>query len=255
MSHDTLYILAAPGQFPQLAAGNHFPAWLAYRVSPDFRLLRTEGPSGFRGGVMVISGCAEAPHGDPGHFCRTLLAECARHGFQGVLLDFDSSSPGCELLGRTLARVLPGRGITLFLPECLGHCAQNCRVLIPSALSGGSLEGRLKGAVENYGADRVVLSTERISEDFTLPAPTGCGRPLSSEELERLKTDLRPRLHFSAPLCTWYFTYRRNASFHLVLCDDERSLREKLTCARRCGVHRFLLPWRDISSSPGDFLP
>lgn len=255
MPHDTLYILSTPNDPPRLSGQGCFPAWLAYRLTPELRLLRSEGGQNLRGGVMVISGEAEQPHGDPLPLCRTILRECALRGFRGVLLDADSPSPVYESLARLLSRESSHRGVTLFLPEPLAPCAPGCRVLIPSALSGGSLEQRLSGAVEQYGADRVVLAVEQVAEDFLLPAPTGCGKPLSTEELNRLTRELHPAVHFSRPLCARYFTYCRGGAFHLVLFDDRDTFKQKITRARTCGVHRFLLPWCDISDAPGDFLP
>lgn len=255
MPQDTLYILAAPGETPRLSARNCFPAWLAYRISQKLHLLRIDGSSGIRGGVMVLSGCPEEPNGSTDRLCAALLRECAAHQFQGLLLDFDRPFPILDHLARNLAQLLPRLGVTLFLPEWLAGHIHTGRVLIPSALSGGSLEERLKEAVEQYNADRTVLAIERVAEDFILPAPTGCGRPLSPEDLAHLIKNLHPRIHFSRPLCARYFTYYRNDTFHFVLFDDDDSLQEKLACARRCGVYRFLLPWRDISSEPEHFLP
>ena len=168
---------------------------------------------------------------------------------------FDTDPGFGEQLAARLDELFAQRGWTLFVPEAYGLCAPKALVLISSALSGGSLEGRLREAGERFGRDRLALALQRSAEDFSLPAPTGCGRPLSPEDLEKLTCDLRPKLHFSRPLCTRYFLYRRNDQVHLVLLDDRETIKEKLSCARACGVHRFLLPWRDISPTYTDFLP
>lgn len=240
---------------PRLPVRNCFPVWLAYRVDPTLHLLRLHNASSFQGGVMAISTCPEPSAGDPVQLCRSILGECARHSFRGVLLDLDHPSVHYERLAHLLVRELPRRSVTLFLPECLAPCAPGCRVLISSALSGGSLDQRLLEAVERHGADRVVLAVEPAAEDFTLPAPTGCGKPLTKQELADLRGSLRPNIHFSRPLCTRYFTYCRNDTVHVVLFDDDTTIAQKLTCARRCGVSRFLLPWCEISGHPCDFLP
>jgi len=255
MPQDTLYVLSTPADPPRLPGKGCFPAWLAYRLTPELRLLRVESGQNLYGGVMVISGEGTQPHGDPRPLCRTILKECALHSFRGVLLDLDGSAPVYAHLTQLLARELSHRRVTLFLPEQLAPCSPACRVLIPSALSGGSLEQRISDSAAQYGADRVVLSVERSAEDFLLPAPTGCGTPLPPEELERLMHKLHPASHFSHPLCTRYFTYCRGGEFHLVLFDDRDTLIQKTARARACGVHRFLLPWCDISAASADFLP
>ena len=255
MSHDTLYILSTPEEMSRLTSPNHFPAWLSYRLNPDMTLLRLDCSFHMQGGVMVLIGCPEEPHGNPDRLCAALLRECAAHQFRGLLLDFDRPFPILERLARNLAQLLPRLGVTLFLPEWLAEHISAGRVLIPSALSGGSLEKRLEEAAARYGCDRVVLAVERCTEDFTLPAPDGCGVPLSPSRFESLVSHYNPRPHVSRPLCARYFTYCVGDSVHLVLFDDEDTLVEKITCSRRVGVHRFLLPWQEISSSPERFFP
>ena len=206
------------------------------------------------GGIMAVTSVGENPYRSPDHLCRLLLRECILHRPRGLLLDIDSPTQTYADLAAQLGHLLPRQNITLFLPESLANCAPGCRVLIPSALSGGSLDHRLTDAVQHFGLDRVVLAVQQIAEDLRLPAPDGCGLPLSSEELSSLMESYCPSTHFSPPLCTRYFTYCRGSEIHLVLYDDVESLQKKLACARRCGVSRFLLPWQDISHSPGDFL-
>lgn len=250
MPHDTLYMMSLPGESLVSPAPNRIPVRLSYRVSPDLRLLRLQGPP-LRGGVMAVT-CGDGElHGDPDPLCRTILRECAARGARGLLLDFDRPAPVPARLAALLARC----GLSLILPEWLAEHAPNCRVLIPSALSGGSLELRLLEAVQTYGADRVILAIERRAEEFSLPCPSGCGRPLSPEELEGLKASHRPQLHFSAALCTRYFVHCREDQAHLVLCDDDGTLREKHACARRCGVYRFLLLQCDKSALSSVFSP
>lgn len=250
MPHDTLYMMSLPGEAPLSPAPNRIPVRLSYRVSPELRLLRLPGPP-LRSAVMAITCGEESPHGDPASLCRTILREYAARGAQGLLLDFDHPSPDLDHLAGLLSR----RAVPLILPEWLADRAPNCRVLISSALSGGSLEVRLSEAVKTYGADRVILALERCAEEFPLPCPSGCGRPLSPEELERLTAAHRPHFHFSSALCTRYFVHCREDRAHLVLWDDDDTLREKHACARRCGVYRFSLLQRDKSALFTSFSP
>ncbi len=255
MSHDIFYLLAAPGDPPLPAAQNLYPAWLAYQMTPQLRLMRLQHTQSLHGGVMVVSFGDPPSSGNLSACLHSLMQECTSHRFQGIFLDADIPSSSLPELVRLLSRELSRRGVTLFLPEFLGELDPHSRVMIPSALSGGSLALRISDAVEKYGADRVVLAAECCMEDFTLPAPSGCGTSLTRNELAALTGAIRPRTHFSRPLCAHYFTYCRDNSTHLVLFDDLDTLMEKIACARRCGVYRFLLPWREISSHPERFFP
>ena len=90
--------------------------------------------------------------------------------------------------------------------------------MIPSALSGGSLQRRLEEALERFGESRTALALEKVAEDFFLPSPTGSGQPLTEQELEALKQRLSPSIFFSGDLCARYFTYMsRENGAHFVL--------------------------------------
>ena len=120
-------------------------------------------------------------------------------------------------------------------------------MLIPSALSGGTLRERLEEAAGRFGAGRVVLAVERTAEDFFLPAPRGRGVPLARAELKRRMDALRPPVFFSGELCAHYFTYMsRQTGAHFVLFDTAVSIREKLKLSRACGVTRAVLAWPEV---------
>lgn len=248
MDQDIFYVLTPPAQLPHLRPYACRPAHLAYRISPSLRLLRLQGAQHLRGGVMVVGDCAHIPRGDPGIFAMELLRECTFRGFRGVILDLEHPShPLAPALPR-LEPLLSRRGITLFLPE--EYAVPGAKVLLSSALSGGSLAQRLKEAVQRFGRDRVVLAVEKIAEDFPLPAPTGRGRPLSREQL-CLHTD---HTFFSSALCAQYATCRdESGQIHFILYDDAHSISQKIHCARSVGITRFLLPWREISSCPEQY--
>ena len=255
MSHDTLYILSLPGEAPCPPGPNRFPAILSHRISQTGQLLRLTASPSPRGGVMVICGCEDPSPTHPSSLGASILRECLRHAPRGLLLDLEAPSTLYIELIRLLSPKLSRLGITLFLPEPLAAHAPDCRALIPCALSGGSLELRLKEAVERYGAERVVACPESTATEFILPCPTGKGRPLSRDQLLLLLEQITPHTHFSPALCARYFTFFRDKNLHLVLFDDSACLREKYTCARRCGVFRFLLLQCDKSALFPDFSP
>lgn len=255
MSQDTLYIISTPGQSLPVHTPNQIPVHPLCRLSPSGGLLTLRGSAHLRGGVLMFSDCPGAPIPRPHSLARALLRLCSLHHIQGILPDLSGHSADRAALIRSLLPELASTGITLFLPEYYAPLAPSARILIPSSLSGGSLSERMEEAVDKFGCDRVVLALERCGEDFTLPALNGCGMALNDADLEALMAQLRPRTHLSRPLCTRYFTYCRGNEAHLVLYDDEGSLREKTACARQSGVFRFLVLQRDKQAVFPNFSP
>lgn len=229
---------------------------MAYRVGGGPHLFRVGTPQTLRGGVMVVDAAQFDGRGEPEPFCREVLRECAARGFTGVLCDFEG--PSLPLLGRILARLdglLPPKGLTLTVTEPYAGQAPHARVLVSSAISGGSLKRRLEEAVQRYGRERAVLAVERVAEDFFLPAPGGEGAPLSREALAARLAELSPSVFFSQELCAHYFTYMsRENGAHFVLYDTAGSIRAKLQLARSCGVSRFALAWPEVDDLLPDIL-
>lgn len=254
MPKDTFYILTPPEQCGELRVWDALPAHLAYRLSPGMRLLRLQGGQNLRGGIMTVGDCTADPNGPPDAFCLDVERECAARGYRGVILDFDRALPPLSRLVQRLDLVLLRRGITLFVPEYYAPLAPHAKVLISSAISGGSLSQRLQEALERFGPGRTVLAVEKAAEDFILPALDGCGTPLSCAELEQLKSKTCSTVFFSRELCARYFTYRdSNGGIHFVLHDDTDTLCRKLDTARQCGIRFFLLPWAEICAAPDRF--
>ena len=186
--------------------------------------------------------------GEAGPFCREVVRECQARGYDGILCDFDG--PPQQVLVQAVAelgRLAQTRGWPLYVTEPYGSASDQARVLIPSALSGGSLEQRLRDAADRYGPERVVLAVERAAEDFFLPSPTGQGAPLTRQELEALRERLAPSVFFSNELCAHYFTYMsRENGAHFVLFDDAGSIRKKLAVARALGIRQAVLPYPEV---------
>ena len=255
MSQDTLYILSTPAEPSCPATSNLIPARLSHRISPAGQLLRLNSPYPSTGSLLVVS-CSEAPPlTASASLCSALLGECLRCRARGLFPDFEIPSPFARELICRLSPKLARLGITLFLPEPLAPLSPGCRVLLPCALSGGSLELRLREVVAQYSVDRVVLCLQPTAEDFPLPCPSGKGVPLPPSELASLLARNHPHPHFSASLCTHYFTYQTGSEIHLVLFDDETSLRRKKEVAHCCGISRFFLARQDLPAHPGPFLP
>lgn len=222
------------------------PAHMAYRIGPGPRLLGVRLPPGVRGGLMQIDCAGFDGAGDPLPCCRQILGECRRRGYRGIVCDFEGPPAGClgrlaEILGRNCA----AQGWALYVPECFAPHAPHARVLIPSVLTHGTLEHRLRGALEQYGRERTALAVEWAREEFPLPAQ-GRGEPISQERLEELLRRLEPAVFFDRGLCAHYFTYMQGPQAHFVLFDSPRSIREKLGLAKRLEAAAALLPGPEV---------
>ena len=218
-------------------------AHAAYRVGGGPHLFRANMPISVRGGLMALDCVGFDGRGESGPFCQEVLRECSARGYDGILCDFEGRPmPLLAEIVRTLAGLTQKRGWPLYVTETYGGYADSAKVLISSALSGGSLAQRLGEAVQRYGQDRVVLAIERVAEDFYLPSPSGQGQPLSQEELRRLMDERSPSIFFSTELCAHYFTYMsRENGAHFVLFDDAGSIRKKLQVARGLGIRQAVL--------------
>lgn len=222
------------------------PAHMAYRVGPGPKLLGIRLPPGLRGGLMQVDCAGFDGEGDPVGCCRQILGECRRRSFRGIVCDFEGAPAGClKKLAEILDRNCAAQGWTLYVPECYAPHAPQARVLIPSALTHGTLERRLREAMGRYGAGRTALAVEWVREDFLLPA-RGRGEPVSREKLEEMRRGLEPAVFFDKGLCAHYFTYMRGPQAHFVLFDSPRSVREKLAAAKRLGIAAALLPGPEV---------
>ena len=186
-------------------------AHVAYRIGPESRLLRQNLLMQTKGGLMSLSDRDAPPIARPEVLCREIWQECAARSYAGVLADFEAAPTQdrlsfldrlCTLLHRNKRR--------LYLPEVYARQVNGAVAIICTALSGGSFCQRLQEAAVRFGKNRVALDVQRLAMDFTLPSPTGRGRPLPPEELRELMDRLTPSTFYSAELCAKYFTCTQN---------------------------------------------
>lgn len=240
----TLYLMTPPQQVPRAQQYGLIPAYMTYRIGGGPHLFRTQSTVSARGGVMVADHGGYDGLGNPEALCQEIVRECAARGFQGVFCDFEG--PPMPVLRRALEHLAPvfqKRHWSLYVPESYALSAPAVKVVIPTALSGGSLSQRLGQAVQNYGAERVVLGLEWVAEDFTLPAISGEGQRLSWDELDGLLEQRSPAVYFSDELCAHYFTYMHTGqNAHFTLYDDPSSMAKKLFVAAGLGIREGFLP-------------
>ena len=159
---------------------------MAYRLGAGLHLFRANSPTPPRGGLMLIGEDGFDGMGDVNLFTHEVMRECMNRGYQGVIFDPESRpTPAMARIISALSDQLGRRKMSFYLPESYSNYSASARILIPSAISGGTLQRRLEDVVERYGAKRVVLCLDRSAEDFHLPAPQGAGRPLTRDELRR----------------------------------------------------------------------
>ncbi len=229
------------------------PAHMSYRVGPGPRLVGVGLTPEVRGGAMMVSCAGDPGGGDCRLCCRQVAEECRRRGFDRVVCDFEGAPVGTlEQLARTLSAQCSQAGLALYLPESYASLAPDCRVLVSSVVTSGTLSRRLEYAMERWGADRVVLAVEAAAEDFPLPAD-GRGSPLGPERLQELMDRLEPAVFFDRGLCAHYFTYMpRAGQAHFVLFDTPRSVRSKLDLAQRWGLYGALLAAPEVGGWLGE---
>lgn len=242
----TLILFAPPEAAARLAALDGVPAPMVYRIGDGLTLRRTAAACDLRGGVLAIAGGTVSVRRGAGNlplFLRQVQREAIYRRVRGVWLDLnpvpqEEAAPLLTALDDLLGRMK----LELWVPEWCAPSVRRGNVLISSALSGGSLRGRLEEAVSAYGAARVTLAVEPVCEDFTLPASRGAGVPLTGEAFATLRAQVRPSVFYSTELCAHYFTYLRRGVPHFVLFDTPGSIQKKLLLAETLGLRWAVVP-------------
>ena len=250
-----LILAVEPGQLTAAGAWKLPIAHLAYRMGDGPHLFRANTPITPTGGWMVVDDTRFSQGDGAEGFCNEVLRECAARKFTGVVCSFPGRPQGALLsTAARLGELCQSRGLECFVSEGCGGAAPTATVIIPTALSGGSLQNRLEEAQNRYGPDRVAVWVERSAEDFLLPSPTGSGTPLTMEELERRREEYGSSVFFSSELCAHYFTYMVGEQGHFVLFDDAGSIRKKLLMAQQLGITTAFLPYGATAELLGELL-
>jgi hypothetical protein len=250
--------LAAPPEMSFEAAEYGRVAHLAYQFDGRGRLIRTQMPQVKPNAIMALCHSGrDLPDIDRKALLNQFLREIGARKYSAVLADIEgSASEEMRSLLRFLAAELEQRRIPLWVPEtCAEDMPDTVRVIISSAISGGSYTERLKSAAGKWGLGRLILEAERNCEDFLLPSPDGIGRRLSFRQLDNMFIKKMPSPFFSPDLCTYYFTYRdENRRPHFVLFDNANSMRRKLSAAAELGIRDAVLLYPEVRDIIADIL-
>lgn len=241
-----IYLAVTPDTEQQAASCGCTLSHVAYRIGPDSTLLRQNLLLQTKGGLLSVSDRNAPPTPDTNTLCAAVLRECCRRCYEGVVLDFEEPPRQDRMkFAEQLGQLLSKRQRTLYVPESYAQAAPEAMVLVGTAVSGGTLRQHLEEAAAQYGR-RLALDSERVRMDFRLPACTGIGTPLTTEELTELLKQTGAPTFFSPDLCARYFTYQRQGETHFVLFDDANTLWHKIRLGAEVGASAAFFMWPEI---------
>ena len=217
--------------------------YLYYQINTEGQLIRS-APISMKGGVMgIYTDGQDCSHVDMGRLGKELIAEYQKQGFIGVLLDMDGANDAALVSG--LSKLLYSRGIVHFIPLSMAQASSQAKLIITSAVSGGSYQEMLTGYAGRYGANRLCLELVRTCSDFLMPSYSPEGTLLSPAQFREIIETYYPSVYFSQELCAKYCTYRKNEENHFLLFDDASSAAQKLNIAAKQGFFAAFMLYRD----------
>lgn len=233
------YITAAPGDQQSALLHTQNLAHAAYHIGENSTLLRRNFQS--RGGLLAVTDRNIPVISDAKALCAAILRECSRRSYSGVVLDFEQPpTPDRRAFVRHLEEIRDS--LTLYLPRAYAADAPTATVLISSAISGGDFRTYLQES--SRGKRPFALDIEVLRMDFPLPCPSGAGRPMSAEELNKR---MPPVTFFSRELCARYFTYNEKGETHFILFDNAETLMRKARIAEELGFSAAFFLWPEIT--------
>ena len=232
-----LYLALPPDRIKDgLSLTSHL-AHAAFSVNSEGTLLSQPLPPTLQGGLMLLYCHSRLPSRAAAALCHEIIDVCINRHFAGVVLDAEDACAATYLpLLQHLLPLSTQHRRQLYVPESLAHAAPQARVLVCTAISGGTLRHRLEDAIQRYGAHRIALDLQRLMMDFPLPSPTGEGIPLTTKKLQQLQH--QRRLNYCHDLCTHYFTYTYGSQSRFVLFDSAESMLHKIELAEQLGIHK-----------------
>ena len=223
-------------------------AHMAWGIGPGLTLLSANADIPRQGGLMVISDQAyDRSEGYPKRLAQECLYLCCSLGLSGIVCDFEQPVRRLlEVFVSECAERFPSRGCTVYAPERY-ICHNALRVILPTALTSGSLPNRIRQAVGLYGAHRVTLDMERVSRDLLLPGSNSNGINVSPDTIALLLSSRGGASFFSGELGARYFTYRDTEGHtHFVVYDDAGTFRYKTELALQMGIREGFVLYPDM---------
>ena len=211
-----LYLAAPPESIDAAVQTGCAVAYMIYRIGRGYHLYRAQGTDHIKNGIMFVDTDGYVGGGPQSALVSEIIGECDKKGFSGIVLDTaERSLPQFVSLAARLSSEAEDRGLKIYVPEALANSGGQTVVLLPTALSGGTLADHIGDALARFGPGRVALEIERVRMDFSLPAVTGTGKDLTEEELRALVERYHPSSFFpvsSAPTTLHTGTKRACAS-------------------------------------------
>ncbi len=228
-------------------------AYLYYRVGEAGLLQRAQLPITAKGGMMGVYDGGGLHRADPQALAQSIVLECKRRGYHGVILDIEGET-GLYQLMQQLSAHLAERGIVHVVPLSMAHAAPHAKILIPSAISGGSFVEMLQSFSARFGASNLCLELVRSCNDFVMPSFSPQGVALSPTDFSDILRKHSPIPYFSREMCSKYFTYRTDGQAHFVLFDDAATAAQKIVLAREHGFFAAFALYSDWGAEGRDIV-
>lgn len=221
------------GRDIQRASALGFPCVdLIYSPTPE-GIKPDAQPTG-KGGLMGLYSQGQPLGGvDAEKVASEIGARVKRRGYGGVVLDIPVSDDGAAFISR-LCPFLASMAIVHYVPVELASRAPQAKLLVPSAISGGSFAEMIEHFSSLYSPSRLCLELIRTRNDFEMPSVDSSGKALSRQEFDYL-LEQSGGGYYSTELCCRYFTYMDGKTPHFVMYDDKTSARQKAEMAARAG--------------------
>ncbi len=168
-----------------------------------------------------------------------IILELAKRNYSGLIADTECGyDKSVEALLKQLekAEVSP-----LYIERIYAKAVPDARVMISSAVKGGSFDEMICAAKKEYGS-RCVLQLDRLSEDSPLPFRDTAGTKLKPADRAELQRKTGSQGFFSPKLMTNYFTYYDgDKKAHFVLYDTSSGIKRKLELAASRGFDETII--------------
>ena len=242
------FLVTTAQDAPQAAALRLPRVFLIYRVR-DNALTCDNLPQLLRGGVMGVfeDGTGDAPT-DVQKLAQDILQEYHKRGYHGLLLDFERVSVFAPLV-TAICRQCAKRNIVCFVPVAFAAHAPGSKVIISSAISGGSYPEMIDDFAARYGPENLCLELVHARQEYILPAADADGVLLSSDAFQKIMQTYNPSVFYDSTLYSKYCTYRdADGKVHFLLFDDAPSAAKKMDYAAKQGLFAVFLLYRDWGS-------